>query len=223
MFCVPVLVFSQKIHVIVALCDNQNQGIAPVNSMLGNGQNASSNLYWGARYGFKTWFKNSDWTLIEEIKNPSPYVLERVSFIKNGSEMMAEAYDGAYIKNAIEDFITECYSDQYDLVVYLGHNGLMEFELKPELIPSPRPPDVVIISCLSKPYFEPLIKPSGANPLVWTSAVVAPESYTLDYILNAWLLKKSNEEILQSAITGYCKYQKCDVSIGKTIFVTGYD
>ena len=34
-----------SIHVFVALCDNENQGIVPVNSSLGNGQNSESNLY----------------------------------------------------------------------------------------------------------------------------------------------------------------------------------
>jgi len=38
-------------HVVVALCDNVHQGIVPVPRALGNGQDPSSNLYWGARYG----------------------------------------------------------------------------------------------------------------------------------------------------------------------------
>ncbi len=36
---------TETIHVFVALCDNQNQGIVPVPASLGNGQDPKSNLY----------------------------------------------------------------------------------------------------------------------------------------------------------------------------------
>lgn len=44
------------IHLLVPLCDNDNQGIVPVNKTLGNGLDAKNNLYWGALYGVKTHF-----------------------------------------------------------------------------------------------------------------------------------------------------------------------
>ncbi len=37
------------VHVVVALCDNVNQGIVPVPEAFGNGQDLGANLYWGAR------------------------------------------------------------------------------------------------------------------------------------------------------------------------------
>ena len=40
----------KTIHVFVALCDNKYQGIVPVPESIGNGQNARTNLYWGAAY-----------------------------------------------------------------------------------------------------------------------------------------------------------------------------
>ena len=45
--------FSKTIHVFVALCDHINQGIVSVPESLGNGQNPTTNLYWGALYGVK--------------------------------------------------------------------------------------------------------------------------------------------------------------------------
>ena len=39
---------QRVIHVVVALCDNQYQGIVKVPAGIGNGQKASTNLYWGA-------------------------------------------------------------------------------------------------------------------------------------------------------------------------------
>ena len=38
------------IHTFVPLCDNDNQGIVPVNKSLGDGFNLRTNLYWGALY-----------------------------------------------------------------------------------------------------------------------------------------------------------------------------
>src|SRR5207249_4829544 len=39
---------AKVIHVVVALCDNQYQGIVPVPALIGNGDNPAKNLYWGA-------------------------------------------------------------------------------------------------------------------------------------------------------------------------------
>lgn len=47
----------RTIHVFVALCDNVNQGIIPVPTMLGNGRDPRNNLYWGAAFGVKNFFK----------------------------------------------------------------------------------------------------------------------------------------------------------------------
>ena len=46
-------------HVYVALCDNTYQGIVPVPKNLGDGQAPATNLYWGARYGVKTFLSSS--------------------------------------------------------------------------------------------------------------------------------------------------------------------
>ena len=53
---------GKVIHVLVALCDNENQGIVPVPAHLGDGEDPKKNLYWGAAYGVKTFFsKSNDW------------------------------------------------------------------------------------------------------------------------------------------------------------------
>src|SRR5262245_25297618 len=46
------------IHVFVALADNVNQGIVPVSASLGNGDNPTTNLYWGAAFGIRSFFSN---------------------------------------------------------------------------------------------------------------------------------------------------------------------
>jgi hypothetical protein len=46
-------------HVFVALADNAHQGIVPVPAVLGNGDDPERNLYWGAAFGVRTFFKKS--------------------------------------------------------------------------------------------------------------------------------------------------------------------
>jgi len=36
---------TRVIHILVALCDNENQGIVPVPKAIGNGQDPGNNLY----------------------------------------------------------------------------------------------------------------------------------------------------------------------------------
>ena len=56
---------AKVIHVLVALCDNENQGIVPVPAFLGNGEDPTKNLYWGAAFGVKTFFgKSKSWKKI---------------------------------------------------------------------------------------------------------------------------------------------------------------
>ena len=96
------------IHVFVALADNVNQGIVPVSASLGNGDNAKTNLYWGAAFGVRTFFsKNKDWELISVTPNPTASVLERCIFKHRLSSLLliADAYRGKEISQTIWDFL----------------------------------------------------------------------------------------------------------------------
>src|SRR5271155_1582989 len=71
----------RTVHVFVALADNVNQGIVPVAKILGNGEDAEHNLYWGSAYGVKTFFSRSaDWKLLSSGEKPKDEVLERCVF-----------------------------------------------------------------------------------------------------------------------------------------------
>ncbi len=105
------------VHVTVALCDNESQGIVPVGNSLCIGSKPNLNLYWGALYGVKTFFsRKDDWhkANIESPELNSPHILERVAFYKDvtvESEaekkskqriiVVADAWHGDYIKTAI--------------------------------------------------------------------------------------------------------------------------
>jgi hypothetical protein len=146
------------VHVVVALCDNENQGIIPVPSQLGNGQDPGTNLYWGARYGVKNFFvRQAGWTGLAAGKPADARILERLVLCKRvrraGAEVpvyvVADAWDGAEIGSAIKRFLdyagggpAEAIFFHRDslpdsllaggsahLVAFVGHNGLMDLTL----------------------------------------------------------------------------------------------
>src|SRR5437879_13864434 len=69
------------VRVFVALADNQHQGIIPVPAALGNGSDPQRNLYWGAAYGVKSFFRASkEWELIWSGRPSKDAILERCIF-----------------------------------------------------------------------------------------------------------------------------------------------
>lgn len=236
-------VYAQKtIHVYVALCDNANQGIVPVSKTLGDGQNPRTNLYWGALYGVKTHFKKSkDWVFVKNLKSNNSKILERVLFKHKESNtyLLAEAHDGKYIKNTIQDFLESLAGNQQvlvsnenqslkfggaaDLVSYIGHNGLMEFDVKGTFkAASKEKKDAIILACISKDYFSSYLKQTNSNPLVWSTGLMSPEAYTLEWALTGWIQNETNEQIRERAAKAYHHYQKCGLRGARRLLVTGF-
>ena len=233
---------AKTIHVFVALCDNINQGIVPVPSKLGNGQDIKGNLYWSALYGVKTHFKNSkDWILISSKKDIGKNILERVLFKHKTTNtyLLADAYDGKYIKQTTIDFLEALagrntieisYKEQVlkfggtsKLLAYIGHDGLMEFDVNGNFEPiNDNKRDAIILACISKNYFKPYIKKTNANPLVWTTGLMAPEAYTLKWAIDGWILNETDEQIRERAAKAYNHYQKCGLKGASNLLVTGF-
>lgn len=237
------ITFCQKtIHVFVALCDNINQGIVPVPKNLGNGQNPRTNLYWGALYGVKTHFKRSkDWIFIKNIKSTNPKILERVLFKHKTSKtfLLADAYNGKYIKNTIIDFLEATaghnsetiqynhlnlkFGGDSNLLGYVGHDGLMEFSVKGKFKPkNTSKRDAIILACISKNYFKPYLEITKANPLVWTTGLMAPEAYTLKWAIDGWINNETDLQIRERAAKAYNHYQKCGLKGAKRLLVSGF-
>ncbi|MDY8137793.1 hypothetical protein [Aquimarina sp. 2201CG5-10] len=233
----------RTIHVFVALCDNKNQGIVPVPEKLGNGKDTRNNLYWGAGYGVKNFFKNKtkDWQLIKTIPSGRADILERLLYKHTTKNvyMLADAYDGAKIKTCIEDFLKATngqnsveviyesrklvFAGQSDLVSYVGHDGLMDFDIDIKFDPEPKGKrDVIILACYSKNYFSPEIKKAQANPVLWTTHLMAPEAYTLKSAIDGWILRESGTQIDERAAQTYHKYQKCGIKGARNLFTTGF-
>jgi hypothetical protein len=232
---------SKVIHIIVALCDNKYQGIVPVGAKIGNGQDPDNNLYWGCAYGIRSYFKKSaEWKFLKsEKKNGN--ILERVYFkhATKDAYLVADAYDGQYIRQATEDFLAANAGSKKEtatvngktigiygnaqLVSYIGHDGLMDFTLDTDYANvDGKTRDCIILACISKRFFAPYIKNAKSRPLVWTTQLMAPEAYTVHDAITGWLNKETPQQIQQRAAKAYSKYQKCSLKAASNLLVTGF-
>lgn len=232
---------ARTIHIFVALCDNKYQGIVPVPAKIGNGQDPHLNLYWGCGYGIRTHFnKSPEWTLLRKEKLDDMR-LERIVFKHRNKNyyLVADAYDGQHIKQCTVDFLNSSCGRLKDtlqiddtllgiagnarLVAYIGHDGLMDFELTQKFENTDnRERAVIILACFSKRYFAPHLKNAKVNPLVWTTGLMAPEAYTIHDAISGYVLNESNESIRTRAAQAYAKYQKCGEPAARRLLVTGW-
>lgn len=248
---------KRVIHIFVALCDERYQGIAPTPRRIANGQDPESNLYWGAGYGIRNYFGrlSPHWKQVYSAKTPaayklqpnSPAILERCIFKHKTLDayIVADAYDGRCIRETNIDFIRAAAGQQAqnivyegtlikaggnaDMVAYIGHNGLMDFQLDvfdADLnCPSSKnkqPKDVIILACISKDYFKDIMRCANTRPLVWTKSLMGPEAYTIHDAIDGWLLNETETQIFDRAILAIAKYQKISIKAAKTILTMGF-
>lgn len=220
---------QRKIHVFVALADNAAQGIVPVPAAIGNGQDPARNLYWGAAYGVKTYFsKSAAWQKQGCSSMKSEYVLERCTFKHraSGVELIAEAYQGSAIGNAMTDFMAAIayplFPNQHHLLIFVGHNGLMDASLaslaKNFPVASSHPADAMVFACFSARYFQSAINTAGASPLVLTYGLMAPEAYVVEAAAASWIRKESKLLMRQAAAQTYANYQKIKLGSAQRLF-----
>lgn len=231
----------KTIHVIVALCDNKYQVIVPVPPAIGNGQNPDANLYWGCGFGVRTYFSNSaQWKKIKTIKRDS-MLMERIVYRHRSKNyyLVADAYNGKFIKQCTIDFLNACSGKLKDtvtvdknvigiagnssLLAYIGHDGLMDFSLPDNFINADgkkRP--CIILACSSRKFFTPLLKSTGSYPLVWTTGLMCPEAYTLHDAIGGFIDRRNNSEIRTLAAQAYHRYQKCGENAAHNLLVSGW-
>ena len=82
--------------------------------------------------------------------------------------------------------------------------------------------EAVILACASKQYFAPFLQSAGANPLLWTTHLMAPEAYTLHDALATHIAGGSDATARESAANVYSKYQKCGIKAARRLLVTGF-
>lgn len=231
----------KTIHIFVALCDNKYQGIVPVPAKIGNGQDPNNNLYWGCGYGVRTYFKNSkEWKFLQSRKVDS-LRLERIIFkhVSKNYYLVADAYDGQYIKECTKEFLYSCSGQMKDtiqinstsigiygnskLLCYIGHDGLMDFQLNESFANTDnKDRDCIILACISKSYFASHLKETKAFPVVWTTGLMGPEAYTVHDAITGYVNGESNEACRTRAALAYSKYAKCSVKAARNLLVTGW-
>lgn len=232
------------VHIMVPMCDNENQGIVPVNRWLGDGRNLKTNLYWGAGYGVKSYFKKQGWKILSSKIDSTGKVMERVIFYKkqtNGMDvyLVADAYRGDRMKECLHDYFRSLggwksgldsipnqklllYKDA-DLIIFNGHDGLMDDTLKEYYSKDSIPRETATIACYAKSFFNPRFEECGAFPLVGTSGLLAPEAYVMEAVIEKWLLQKSELEIKNAAGDAYhAKHPSTSTGGARALFTTGW-
>ena len=80
----------------------------------------------------------------------------------------------------------------------------------------------IILACASKNYFGAGLRATGAEPVLWTTSLMAPEAYTLKTALDAWMAGGSGDEIRKQATQAYARYQKSSEGAAFHLFATGW-
>ncbi len=230
---------TKVIHVFVALCDNQYQGIVPVPAAIGNGQIPATNLYWGCAYGVKAYFKKSAYWQLLKTQVLNDTIMERAIFKhkKTGALLVADAYNGKWIKPCTIDFLNSCSGENKNrfvmgadtigilgnaqLLAYIGHDGLMDFKLSESFMnKDDKRRDAIVLACYSKNYFTGYLRNARAQPILWSTGRMAPEAYVLHDALEAYLAQESHQGIQEKAAAAYSKYQKCSKAAAAKLIVT---
>lgn len=230
------------VHVFVPLCDNDHQGIVQVSKTLGDGFSPLTNLYWGAAYGVSTFFKRaSDWTLVDGPDKFSSDVLERIVFYSKSKNtfLVADAYRGDKMKLCLSDYLESLsgkksalhelegkgalalYKDA-DLLVFNGHNGLMDVRMPEFKSIDGVHREASVIACASYGYFASVFEGLGTFPVITTRNLLAPEAYVLKAMVEAWSDLKSEDEIREAVAAAYHKYQKCGLRGARNLFQPGW-
>lgn len=224
---------EQSVGVFIALCDNQSQGIAPVPARIGNGLDPEENLYWGCTEGFAAVFSQSkQWRLTRRSDSGTTAIVLRERHYQHHERavmLYAFAYRGDCIRQCLVDFEQAVLLRKYDLIVYIGHNGLMDFKLPLPLksLPGAVPmaargiPDCMVLCCKSDEYFRERIRQLGGTPVLLTTQFMYPGAFILSAALDAWLTKNDGRALRNAAAQAYARNQGISLRAARGVFIAG--
>src|SRR5882762_6214572 len=197
-------------------------------------------------YGVKTYFKASeDWKIVWSGRGSKNAILERCVFksSKDDVYLVADAYEGSQIKMAVTDFLSAAAgvaketvsfkirseevsfaaAGDADVIVYVGHDAFMDFQIPPIAgTRGDKSRRTIILACASKAFFGPYIRQTGAEPMLWTTGLMAPEAYTWKAALDGWMAREDDEAIHRRAALAYDRYQKCGARAALRLFATNW-
>jgi hypothetical protein len=82
--------------------------------------------------------------------------------------------------------------------------------------------EAIVLACISKTSFAEPLRSTGAQPLLWTTGLMAPEAYTLKSALDGWIRNEAPEQIRERAAAAYDHYQKCGMKGARRLLVSGW-
>jgi len=147
------------------------------------------------------------------------HVLERIvarkTIARREVVLTADAWRGSRIREAITSFLEQASAGGPDVVAYIGHDGLMEFDVTPRVHAAARRPRSIVLACASLQYFGPYLQRAGSSPLLLTTGLMAPEAYTLTAALEAHV---RGTDVREAAAQAYHKHQKCGIRAARRLF-----
>jgi len=196
---------------------------------IGDGDNKETNLYWGCDEALKPVLKASgEWKFASSGVGPKTDVLERASFSHHGGKwtLVADAYRGSAIRTCLADFFAALSSDEpianFPLVAYIGHDGLMDFQLPPEVTAkrgSGR--QAIVLCCKSDGYFAPSLTAVNARPSVLTTQLMYPGGFILRVAPDGWTRGEGAAALCERAAASYARNQGISVKAARGVFTTG--
>ena len=109
-----------------------------------------------------------------------------------------------------------------DLIVFNGHNGLMDYNLDYYTSVDNQIRDVSVIGCVSHSYFKDHLLRAKGYPVLMTTNLMAPEAYVAEALIDAWVNLKPEHEIRTSAGAAYHQYQQCGLNGATNLFKVGW-
>ena len=212
---------DRTILVFVALCDNESQGIVKVGAAIGDGDKPDANLYWGCDDGFgKVFPRSSNWDVVEKKSDLNETVLRQLELKhrKESLRIIAKAYRGSEITLCYTDFETALSKGEADLVVFIGHNVLMDTRIPEPMVSTDAEPAAIVLACVSERYCRLRLEKMGAVPVLLTQQLMYPGAFLLHDAIESWRKGESPGEIRAAAGRAYARNQSISVRAGTGIF-----
>jgi hypothetical protein len=216
------------VDVYVPLCDGA--ALACGNGKLGAPRDLDENLYWGARYGAERFLSRAaGFKVVSKRDAPDagkPGLLREVVVERAGASkgerpvrLRLLAYAGDKIDDAVADFFAALHESPPDVVVWSGHDRLMDVAAPAVSTRSSAPPRVAVLACDSAQFFGPALAARGVQALSLTKSFMAPEAYLLEALAGALGHDASDAAVHDVLVDAYAKYQHISKRAASTVFV----
>jgi len=215
------------IEVVVPLCDGA--ALECGRGTLGNPASLEGNLYWGAMYGAERFLsKAKGFSVVTRTDAPDaarPWLLRTVELTRAAAaderplRVTLHAYDGTQIDHALREFLAKVASGNADLVVWAGHDRLMDVRA-PAVTRNDHAAPSAVLACSSQQYFGPVLNGMGSPVVALTRTFMAPEAYLLEALAGSvarWGVRNP-KAVRTSLVEAYARYQHISPKAAGTVF-----